>query len=76
MGALAFPARSREVLLPVLLLPTLLPLLVAAVGATAGVMAGQTMTEIAPNLTLVAGYAVVYLTLGFLLYPILLESAS
>jgi heme exporter protein CcmB len=75
-GALAATARAREVLLPVLLLPALLPLVIAAVEATAGVLAGQPWSALAASLSIVASYAVIFLVLGVLLYPIIMESSS
>lgn len=75
-GALAATARAREVLLPVLLLPALLPLVIAAVEATAGALAGQPWAALAVPLAIVAGYGVIFLVLGVLLYPVIMESTS
>jgi heme exporter protein A len=75
-GALAVSTRAREVLLPVLLFPITLPLVIAAVKASAGVVAGQPMAELAAPLALMASYGVIFLVLGFLLYPLVMENGT
>ncbi len=76
MGTLAVTARAREVLLPVLLFPVVLPLLIAAVQASSGILTGLPLADYAPALALVGGYGIIFLVLGFLLYPVILESVS
>jgi heme exporter protein A len=75
-GALAVSARAREVLLPVLLFPVVLPLLIAAVQASAGVLAGTPVRELAAPLALMTAYSVIFLVVGFLLYPVIVEASS
>jgi heme ABC exporter ATP-binding subunit CcmA/heme exporter protein CcmB len=76
LGALSATVRAREVLLPVLMLPLLLPLLVAAVELSAGVLAERPWPDLAPALALVTSYTVVFLVLGVLAYPLILESTA
>ncbi|HEY7452180.1 MAG TPA: heme exporter protein CcmB [Candidatus Limnocylindria bacterium] len=65
--------RSREVLLPLLLLPVVAPLLLASVSATAVLLAGDPFGELAAWLQLLAGYDVAMLLAGGLTYGLALE---
>ncbi len=57
LSAMTAQTRAREVLLPILLLPVATPVLIAAVKATAGILDGQTMSDIARWLQLLAAFA-------------------
>ena len=79
LSCAALAARAREMLLPVLLYPLALPLVLPAVGATA-VFLGAPSTAgeagIAGGaLLLVGAYALIYLVLGFLLFPFVADAA-
>jgi ABC-type transport system involved in cytochrome c biogenesis permease component len=65
--------RSREVLLPLLLLPVVAPLLLASVSATAVLLAGDPFGELAAWLQLLAGYDLAMLLAGGLTYGLALE---
>jgi heme exporter protein B len=65
--------RSREVLLPLLLLPVVAPLLLASVSATAVLLAGDPFGELVAWLQLLAGYDVAMLLAGGLTYGLALE---
>ena len=68
-SAMSVRSRFREVLLPVLLIPSLIPVLAAAVQATASVLGGERLTLAAVQpLIVIAG---IYAVLGFLLDPLL-----
>lgn len=71
LSALSVRSRFREVLLPVLLIPTLIPVLGAAARATAATLAGETLapTTIQP-LVVIGG---IYAILGFLLFEYALD---
>jgi heme exporter protein B len=62
-AALCAQARSRELLLPLLLFPLIVPPLLAAVKATALLMQGDPFFELAPWLQMLAGFNVLYWTL-------------
>jgi heme exporter protein B len=66
-------ARARELLFPVLLLPTLVPLLVGTVSATAAVLGGEPLRGAGHWLQLLAVADIVYLTVGVLTFDVVLE---
>lgn len=72
-GAIASHARSRDVLLPLLLFPLLIPAVVAAAKATSLVFEGDPMLQSGSWLGLLAGFNLVYWSLGFVLFPRVVE---
>lgn len=70
-SAMAVRSRFREVLLPILLIPTLIPVLAAAVRATAATLAGAALTlaDVQPLIVMAGIYAI----LGFLLFDPVLD---
>ncbi len=76
VAAMVAGARSREALAPLILLPLATPLVIAAVEATAAVLAGAGLREMAPVLTLLGAYDVIFLVAGFLAYGYVLEVSS
>lgn len=68
----AHGTRAREVVLPLLVLPLQLPLLVAGVQATSMVLAGSGLLDLGVRGTLVAGYDVLAITMGWLLFEYVL----
>ena len=60
LGAMVAVARTREVLLPVLLLPLAVPLLVAAVRATEKVLAGQGIGAVSSEVGVLASFALLF----------------
>jgi len=73
-GALAAGLKVRETLLPLLLLPVAAPVLLAATKAWQAALDGVP-ADGAPWLRLLATFAVIYLTLGVLLFGSLLEES-
>ena len=69
LAAISTNAKSKDLLLPVLLFPLLVPVLLAAVKATALVIAGDPMGDAFTWLSLLVAFNVVYWALGFLLFP-------
>ncbi|MEZ4332881.1 MAG: heme exporter protein CcmB [Myxococcota bacterium] len=70
-SAMSARSRFREVLLPILLIPTLIPVLAAAVRATTATLAGPGLTlPLAQPLVVMAG---IYAILGFLLFDPVLD---
>jgi heme exporter protein B len=72
-AAIASHARARDVLLPLLLFPLLIPALVAAAKATSLVFEGDPMLQLGSWLGLLAGFDLVYWSLGFALFPRVVE---
>ena len=74
-AALGLPARSRELLLPLLLLPISLPALLAMVQATTGVMmADLDPIQIANWIRMLAGYDVIFTTVCIVLFETVLQA--
>lgn len=70
-SAMSARSRFREVLLPILLIPTLIPVLASAVRATTATLAGPGLTlALAQPLVVMAG---IYAILGFLLFDPVLD---
>lgn len=67
-SALAAHARTRDLLVPVLLLPLLVPLLIAAVHGTQDVLRGEPFDAWRPELTLLVGYDLAFAAAGALLF--------
>jgi heme exporter protein B len=68
LSAMTAQTRSREVLLPILLLPVAAPVLIAAVKATAGVLDGLTMGEISRWLQLLIAFDVIFPAVAFMTF--------
>ncbi len=67
-SAVAVQTRTREVMLPVLLLPVAVPVLVAAVKATGEILAKSPALTEGPWLGLLIGFDVIFLTAAFLTF--------
>ena len=72
-SAISAQARTREVLLPVLLVPVAAPLLQAGVRATVDALAGAGWSDLQGELLLMAGYDVMAAGVAWLLWPLVLE---
>ena len=72
-SAISAQARTREVLLPVLLIPVAAPLLQAGVRATVDALAGASWAQLQTPLLLMAGYDIAALGVAWLLWPLVLE---
>ena len=73
LSAMTAQTRSREVLLPILLLPVAAPVLIAAVKATAGILDGLTMSEIAIWLQLLVAFDVIFLAVAFMTFDFVVK---
>jgi heme exporter protein B len=73
LSALSIQARTRDVLLPVLLYPLALPILIAAVEASRGVLSGQTYGDVAVWIYLLLAGLLVFNAAGLLLFETILE---
>jgi heme exporter protein B len=72
-AAIASNARARDVLLPLLLFPILIPALLACVKASTVVIEGDPMDQLGSWLRLLIGFVVVYWSMGFVLFPRVIE---
>ncbi|MBF8266542.1 MAG: cytochrome c-type biosis protein CcmB [Dehalococcoidia bacterium] len=75
-SALVASARTREALLPVLLLPVVLPVVVGSVEATALVLQEKPVGELLPWLGLLAAFDAIFLAVGVLLFEFVLEGSD
>jgi len=73
LAAMAVQARSRELLLPVLLFPLIIPVLVAAVRASSAVLRGLEMEYVWPSLNLLIAYGVIMPALGYMFFDTIVE---
>ena len=74
-AALGLRARNRELLLPLLLLPISLPALLAMVQATTGVLTAELdLIQINTWIKQLAGYDIIFTTIGILLFETVLNA--
>lgn len=72
-AALSASSRTRESLLPVLLLPVMIPVFVAGVGLTANVIDARNLSSIGRWFSLLIAYDLIFITLSFLLFDLIWE---
>ncbi len=68
LSALTLGTRTRELLLPVLLLPLLLPVLIPSVEATGGILAGSGLRDLIPEIRLLLVYDLVFFVISHLVF--------
>jgi len=73
LAAMAVQARTRDVLLPILLFPVTLPVVIAAVKASNGFMDGLAVTEIMPWINLLFVYDVIFIAVAFMVFDYVVE---
>ncbi len=73
LSAMAVQARTRDVLLPILLFPVTIPVLLAAVKASNGFLLGLEMTEIQPWLSLLITYDLIFTAVAFMVFDYVVE---
>lgn len=73
LSTMAVQARTRDVLLPILLFPVVLPLLVAALKASNGFLQGFNMEEIWPWVYLLIAYDVIFIAVAFMVFDFVVE---
>lgn len=73
LSSMAIQARTRDVLLPILLFPVAIPVLVAAVKACSGFLQGSDLTEIIPWLNLLIVYDVIFIAIAFMVFDYIVE---
>jgi heme exporter protein B len=73
LSAMAVQARTRDILLPILLFPVVLPVLVAALKASNGFLQGFNMADIMPWLNLLLVYDVIFIAVSFMVFEFVVE---
>ncbi len=73
LASMAVQARTRDVLLPILLFPVVLPVLISAVKATNAVLLGLEAAELWPWLNLLIAYDVIFTAAAFMLFDFVVE---
>ena len=73
LASMAVQARTRDVLLPILLFPVVLPVLISAVKATNAVLLGLDPAELWPWLNLLIAYDVIFTSAAFMLFDFVVE---
>lgn len=72
-SAMSANARARDVMLPLLLFPVLVPMLLAAVSATRFTLLPDPQEQLPSWLKLLTAFDLIYLSVGFLLFPKVVE---
>lgn len=73
LSSMAVQARTRDILLPLLLFPVVLPVVIAAVKATGGLLQGVPMEEIQGWFSLLIAYDVIFLAVAFMTFDYIVE---
>ena len=73
LASMAVQARTRDLLLPVLLFPVVIPALVAAIRASSGFLSGLELEFIMPSLNLLVAYDLIMLALAFMFFDFVIE---
>jgi heme exporter protein B len=73
LSSMAVQARTRDILLPILLFPVSIPLLLAAVKASNGFLQNFEMADIMPWLNILLVYDVIFISVAFMLFDFVVE---
>jgi heme exporter protein B len=73
LAAMAVQARTRDVLLPILLFPVAIPVLIAAVKASNGFLMALEWESISPWLNLLIVYDVVFVAVALMVFDYVVE---
>jgi heme exporter protein B len=73
LASMAVQARTRDMLLPILLFPVVIPLVVAAVKGCSGYLQALPMDEISPWLNLLVVYDVIFTAVAFMVFDYVVE---
>ena len=73
LAAMAVQARTRDILLPILLFPVVLPVILAAVKASTGFLDGVPLGEIRPWLNLLIVYDIIFSAVAFMVFDYVVE---
>jgi heme exporter protein B len=73
LSSMAVQARTRDILLPILLFPVVLPILVAAVKASSGILQGFEWAEIMSWINILIVYDVIFIAVAFMVFDFVVE---
>jgi heme exporter protein B len=73
LATMAVHARTRDVLLPILLFPVVLPVVLGAVKGSTGFLDGLPFNEIRPWLNLLGAYDIIFLAVAFMVFDYVVE---
>jgi heme exporter protein B len=73
LAAMAVQARTRDILLPILLFPVVLPVILAAVKASTGFLDGSEIDLIRPWLNLLVAYDIIFSAVAFMVFDYVVE---
>jgi len=73
LASMAVQARTRDILLPILLFPVVIPVVVAAVKASGGFLNSLDMADIWPWLNLLIVYDVIFVAVSFMVFDYVVE---
>jgi heme exporter protein B len=73
LSTMAVQARTRDILLPILLFPIVLPALLGSVKGSTAFLQGLEMSEIWPWLNLLIAYDVIFLAIAFMVFDFVVE---
>jgi heme exporter protein B len=73
LSTMSIQARTREILLPILLFPVIVPVLVAAVKATLMVLQGSALGDISIWMNILCAYDVIFLAIGWLVFDYIVQ---
>ena len=73
LASMAVQARTRDILLPILLFPVIIPVLVAAVKASCGYFQAIPFEEIQPMINLLIVYDIIFIAVAFMVFDYVVE---
>jgi heme exporter protein B len=73
LASMAIQARTRDILLPILLFPVVIPVLLGAVRSSGFFLEGREMAEIWPWLNLLIVYDVIFIAISFMVFDYVVE---
>jgi len=73
LATMAVQARTRDVLLPILLFPVAIPVLIAAVKASNGYLTDDSLINIMPWMNLLIVYDLVFIAIAYMVFDFLVE---
>ena len=73
LSAMAVQARTRDILLPILLFPVIIPVILASVKASMGFLQGIELAEIMPWINLLIVYDIIFLAVAFMTFDYVVE---
>jgi len=73
LSTMVVQARTRDILLPILLFPLTLPVIIAAVKASQGFFQGLPLAELSVWVNILVAYDVIFLAVAFMVFDYVLE---